>query len=56
MELGHFLSLSRKMNLLNKSVFTALHGADSGAAMGILQHLCWQAAIPLVGVMANRLA
>lgn len=37
------------MNSLNKSVFAAVHGADSGAVLGVLQRLCWQAAVPPVG-------
>lgn len=30
------------MNLLNKSVLTAVNGAHSGTVLSDCQHLCWQ--------------
>lgn len=44
------------MNLFTKSVLTAVHGADSVCVLGVLQNLCWQATVPLVGSDGQKVA
>lgn len=43
------------MNSLSKSVLTAVHGADSGAVLGVHHHLCWQTGFLQAELEANRL-